>query len=320
MMVPTFLFTKKIITALASLQMTLTGLFFFSLGLIFILYNYPTPTIALSPGFGLLLVNLVCAIVIKEKIHHNPALLIFHLALLVFMCLLICSRLSYMKGWLQLNEGETFSQMTGILHQGPFYPEDLSQIAFRQLNYKTRITRGSLTKTQSFIALPDSKQPIIIQDQTPLIVGAYHFTLTGKIGYSLLFNWKSGFEHYNGHVILPRYNRHSLLTHQWTIPNTDLSLELLLDMDTDSAMVDNFKLPTHYQLVISHQKNIINLKTGQSHHFKQGQLTFLGLKRWIGYDVFYDWTIPWLLVAVLLAIASLGTFLWQKMNKKSWHE
>ena len=311
---------RKIVNHIASLLTTLMGLGLFVIGIALVLLDYYNPTLAIAPGFLLLLINLVCAILVKEKIRSNAALLIFHLSLLTLMCLVIASRLTYMKGWLQVNEGETFSEMTGILRQGIWYPETLNENAFKQLHYKTLIEDGGRTATQSYLALPNIKEPFIIRDQTPLKLGAYQFTLSSHIGYSIIFNWLSGFNHYQGHVLLPPYSRYSILSQKWTIPNSDITVELLLDMDTETSMQGSFKMPTEYQLVISHKKEKITLKTGESHSFEQGQLTFLGLKRWIGYDVFYDWTIPWLLVTCLLAIGSLGVFLWGKNTHKAWDE
>ncbi len=311
---------KNFINQLASLQVTLAGLFVFALGLAVISLEYNNATLAISPGFAILLVNLICAILIKEKINRNPALLIFHLSLLSLMCLIIASRLTYMKGWLQVNEGEKFTQMSGILHQGIFHSNPLQTLNFQQLNFKTTIQDGRRIKTQSFIRQAQSEKPFIIQDQTPMTIGAYQFTLSSHIGYSLLLNWQSDFNYVEGSIKLPAYSRYRILSQTWTIPNTELELELHLEMDNQSEMRGHFKQLKDYQLLIFYQNREIILKKGESYQFEQGRLSFYGLKRWIGYDVFYDWTIPWLLATCLLAIGSLALFLWQKNNSIKWDE
>jgi len=311
---------KQLLNFAASLITTLVGLGLFALGIGLVLLEYEHPTLAIAPGFLILLINLICAILVKEKIRRNNSLLVFHLSLLTLMLLIMASRLTYMKGWLQVNEGETFQEITGILHQGPYHINQVEDNAFRQLNYQTHIEHGSRTETKSYVAIPNTKEPYIIRDQTPLKLGAYQFTLSAHIGYSLSFNWQSGFSHHEGFVRLPAYSRHTMQTQEWLIPNTEIKLNLLLDMDTDSSMQGDFKIPERYQLIIFHQQQKIHLKVGESYRFDSGILTFQGLKRWIGYDVFYDWSIPWLLATCLLAIASLGSFLWQKVNQNRWDD
>jgi len=50
----------------------------------------------------------------------------------------------------------------------------------------------------------------------------------------------------------------------------------------------------------------------------EGTLIFEGLGTWMGYQVFYDWTLPWLLGVALLAVASMGWHFWQKYFSRPW--
>ena len=42
------------------------------------------------------------------------------------------------------------------------------------------------------------------------------------------------------------------------------------------------------------------------------------LRGWMGYKVFYDWTMHWLLAAGTLAVASLGVHFWRKYAARPW--
>jgi cytochrome c biogenesis protein len=38
----------------------------------------------------------------------------------------------------------------------------------------------------------------------------------------------------------------------------------------------------------------------------------------MGYSVFYDWTMPWLLAACTLAVLALGWHFWSKFSVRPW--
>ncbi len=302
---------------LASLKLTLTGLFLLGTGIAVIILEWLTPTIAIAPGFLVLLLNLTFAILVKEKIRYNPALLVFHLSLLCLMLLVMVSRLTYLKGWVELTEGERFTQLTGVIDAGPLHPDDFSDVAFTQGEFFTHIENGSRKYTQSHILLPDGRS-YIISDQQPLDLAGYQFTLSPHIGYSLDFVWQSGFDYRTIRIHLPAYYRDSVQMLEWTLPDSDSNIMTLLEMDTSIAMQGRFKMPEDYQVVVNLNQQRIPLSLNQPVALQDGRLTFTGLQRWIGYDVFYDWTIPWLLVTCLSAILSLGFFLWQKNGGSAW--
>ena len=52
--------------------------------------------------------------------------------------------------------------------------------------------------------------------------------------------------------------------------------------------------------------------------FPEGRLTFVGLRSWMGYNVFYDWTLPWLAATVCVAVVSLGWHFMSKFKRKAW--
>lgn len=309
---------SEVFKIIASLKVTLIGLFLLGVGVALIIQHWLSPTVAILPGFIVLLINLAIAILIKEKIRNNIPLLFFHLSLLCLMLLIVSSRLTYLKGWVELNEGEVFSSLTGILHSGPLHPDDFSRVAFKQGNFTTRIEDGARRETQSVIGLPISRKEFLLSDQQPLTLGNYQFTLSSHIGYSIMFSWQGDSGFLMGSVKLPAYQRDKMLSREWQLPNSQLKVWTMLELDNSRSMKGEFVLPKEYRLVLRYDKKRFQLKTGQRHCFAHGCLTFRGLKRWIGYDVFYDWTIPWLIVTCLSAVLSLGVFLWQKSSYSDW--
>jgi cytochrome c biogenesis protein len=61
------------------------------------------------------------------------------------------------------------------------------------------------------------------------------------------------------------------------------------------------------------------LQPGGSVELPEGRIEYRGLRGWMGYSVFYDWTIPWLLAASLVAIGALGAHFWSKFAAKPWN-
>jgi cytochrome c biogenesis protein len=57
---------------------------------------------------------------------------------------------------------------------------------------------------------------------------------------------------------------------------------------------------------------------GERYVLPQGTLVYEGLTAWMGYAVFYDWTIPWLLAAAAAAVASLSVHFWRKFAARPW--
>jgi cytochrome c biogenesis protein len=62
----------------------------------------------------------------------------------------------------------------------------------------------------------------------------------------------------------------------------------------------------------------VTLRPGESHRFAEGTLRYEGLRMWMGYTVSYDWTIPWLFAACVLAVAALGWHFAVKFRRRPW--
>ena len=57
------------------------------------------------------------------------------------------------------------------------------------------------------------------------------------------------------------------------------------------------------------------LWAGDILELQQGSLTYEGLRLWMGYRIFYDWTRPWMIAACLLAIAGRAVYYLDKFLK-----
>jgi len=68
----------------------------------------------------------------------------------------------------------------------------------------------------------------------------------------------------------------------------------------------SFRLPDPHRLVLRVGALRAELAPGASVELDGGTLVYEGLRSWMGYRVSYDWTLPWLLAAALLAALALA--------------
>lgn len=320
----------SLLESLASLKLTLVALLVFAAFVVFLYVRDDLPGSLLAAPLGLLSVNLVAAVLSNRGFRRQAALLVFHLALLTLVLLLAASRLSYLKGNLELSEGEEF---TGTLLQtdaGLLHPiEGLRALRFGNLGFHIDYAPGPLRqgiRNQIEIRAPGSvPQRVEITDQKPLILSGYRFYPTGNKGFAPIFFWRpSGAgEARIGSVHLPSYPLHEHgQAREWTPPGTALRIwtmlefqEIILDPDRPSE----FRPPKQHKIVLRIGEKRWELSPGETVDLPEGRLTYAELRGWMGYTVFYDWTIPWLLAACLVAIAALGAHFWNKFAAKPWN-
>ena len=121
-----------------------------------------------------------------------------------------------------------------------------------------------------------------------------------------------------GTVHLPAYPLHEYKQAlEWTPPGGKIPLWVMLQFDEvilDPAKSSEFRLPAKHQIVVRVGKERRELKQGEAMRLAEGILVYNGLRSWMGYTVFYDFTLPWLLAACILAVLSLAWHFWSKFS------
>jgi cytochrome c biogenesis protein len=319
----------RIAFILASLKLTLIALALL-VGAVLYVYWSPFPaTLAMLPPLGLLALNLVAAIATKPVFRRQTALLIFHLSLLVVVLLVVAGRLTYLKGTVELVEGEDFSGTLSAFEAGPWHPFHLDRLHFTNHGFSIAYAPGQMReKTRNLVSFPDDKgneQQTEIGDTTPLVLQGYRFYTTPNKGFAPTFYWRPDGEGEPmlGAVHLPSYPVNEYRqAREWTLPGSGIKLWTYLAFDEaiiDPAKPSEFRLPTQHQLIVRIADSRHELQPGQSISLFGGKLVYLGLRSWMGYTVFYDWTIHWLLAACAVAVLALGWHFWQKFETRSWN-
>ncbi len=273
--------------------------------------------------------NLSAAVLTHPVFRQQTALLAFHLALLAIVVLVAAGRLTYLKGQLELAEGEVFNgtaQLTRI-ESGPWHRSQLDRAQFVNEGYSIRYEKGvRRAETRNTVRWRDDtgrEQRAVIGDNEPLVRHGYRFYTSFNKGFAPVFTWRpAGGTPQRGTVNLPSYPIHEYgQALEWTVPGTQMTLWTMLQFDEvllDPDRVSRFRLPTRHTLVVRIGDARHELVPGARLTLPQGVLQYERLSTWMGYTVFYDWTLPWLFVACVLAVASLAWHFWKKFAAQPW--
>ncbi|WP_206486000.1 hypothetical protein [Thalassotalea sp. G2M2-11] len=320
---------RTLLGYLASLKLTFLLLILLLLA-IMIAYNgqlsYPK---LLSFPLSLLSANLVAAIISNKAFQQNLPLLLFHLTLLATVILVALSRLTYLDGWVELNEGEEFTGMLDGQTQGIFHHYSLKQGDFTNLAVQLEFTPYvAITKIRSrVLANTDiGVRELVVGEHQPLVVNHYRFYVTRNVGYSALFSWQdksnAGLVQQTGTLNFPPFlfNEFSQ-TNTWQPPNSKNELWFMLQPE-DDLLAERKPIqltpPENHYLIIRAGEDRHKLRAGQQLILSDGTLTYHGLRTWMGFKVHYDPYKSYLLACALLTVFCLSWFFWQKFTRKSW--
>ena len=319
---------SAILKFLASLKLTLVILAALGVAIIVAYLSAAPITWMLAVPLTAFALNLAAAVAINPVFRHQAALLVLHLALIAILLLIATGRLTYLKGQLELAEGEVFDGQLTQEESGPWHPLHLGEARFSNdgftIDYAKGVRRGN-TRNQISWATPGGKiQQAVVGDQTPLILAGYRFYTSHNKGFAPAFIWhpNSGAPPVLGTVHLPAYPLHEYKQAiEWTPPGSKTPLWVMLQFDEmilDPAKPSEFRLPTKHQLVVRVGDERRELKQGDAMRLAEGILVYSGLRSWMGYTVFYDSTLPWLLAACILAVVSMAWHFWNKFLNRPW--
>ena len=318
----------RVLGVLASLKLTLLILASIGAGIVMAYLSETPTTWALAAPLTVFAINLGAAAATNPVFRRQTALLVFHLALIAIVLLIALGRLTYLKGQMELAEGEVFEGKLLQEESGPWHPQHLDTTHFSNqgftIDYAAGVRRGATRNQVAWTKHDGRIQRAVIGDQIPLILAGYHFYTSPNKGFAPTFIWhpNSGEPPILGAVHLPAYPAHKYQQAlAWTPPNSKTSLWVMLQFDEvilDPAKPSEFRLPAKHQVVVRVGEERRELKPGESLRLADGILVYNGLRSWMGYTVFYDFTLPWLLAACILAVASLVWHFWNKFAAHPW--
>lgn len=316
----------RVLSTLASLRLTLVCLLLLTAAVAYI-YDRAgegSATLPLVLPLTLLAVNLFAAIATNAVFRRQLPLLVFHLALLGIVVLTALGRMTYLRATTEVAVGGEFERMQNI-EAGPWHNGAKERLRFQNLGfeiaYKPGVQRDrtvNRVRWRDAAGIPHESE---IGDQVPLVLEGYRFYTTSNKGFAALFEWQpAGGEAHLGNVNFPSYPFHAdKQNSRWSIDGTELSAQLVFDeVLIEPSAESRFRLPGRHEVVVQAGLRERRLQPGDGMFLGRGRLTYVGLTTWMGYGIFYDWTIPWLLSACVLATAALGWHFWRKFAARPW--
>ncbi|MDR9499655.1 MAG: hypothetical protein RI556_10810 [Hydrogenovibrio sp.] len=318
---------------LASLKLTLILLLIFALGVI--TWHFSESAwrnhLIVWPLF-MLAINLLAALLTHPTFRNQPWLFMFHLGLLLLLVVVAIGQLTMLLGSVEVTRGTTYDSRAASWDQGYLHPNTLDRLAFELMDFSIRYEPKSgvanRQETRAHLRWKTADGTVkegVIGDEVGLILEGYRFNTTHNKGFALWFVWQpdrgpqlAGFVH------LPAWPAHKhAQAVEWKIPGTSHHLWAHLKFD-DPILSDTqpseFRKPKESQLFVEYAGQRQQLKLGQTMEFSDGRLVYKGLRTWMGFRIFYDWTLPWLLAAGLIAVLGLAGHFWRKYAATPWME
>ena len=319
-------FLRHGLATLASPRLTLVAIVLLGVGA-WIVAEHPDESafsVELILPLTLLSLNLIAAVMTNRVFRRQPALLLFHLALLSLVLLSLASRLTYLEGTAELAVGQSFQGLVerkqGILHRGRLDDVEFLNQGF-SVNYRPQLRRD---KTINRVVWRDDlgfERRSEIGDQAPLVLHGYRFYTTSNKGFSALFRWEplQGGPQL-GSVNFPSYPLYAKRQKStWRLGLEDIQVALNIDEQLiDPAKDSEFRMPQRHTVTLDLAWRVATLSPGEVLLLPTGRLVYVGLSTWMGYAVTYDWTVPWLLAACVLAVLALGWHFWSKFAQRPW--
>lgn len=321
---------RSLLSILASLKLTLAIFVFLGASIVLAYFNAVRTSPWLILSLSLLAANLLAAIATNRHFRRQAPLMLFHLALLAIVILIAVGRLTYFKGRAEVVEGEEFTGQFVEVDAGPWHPVGTERAHFVNLGTRIVYAPGPVRMgTENRVAWQDEqgqRQEAVIGDHTPLVRNHYRFYANWNKGIALMFGWQpNGGEPLLGSVNLPSYPANALQqARQWALPGEREPIWATLQFDGEVVPEGGgeFTLPTKYTVVVRQGEHrwVLDGEQGISHiELAGGRLSYLGLRTWMGYQVAWDRTMPWLLAASVLAVLALGWHFWRKFSARPWH-
>jgi cytochrome c biogenesis protein len=313
--------------ALASLRLTLVGLLLLGSATVVVYAREQSATTWLAAPLLLLAVNLMAAVATNRVFRRQMPLLVFHLALIVLVLLAAAGRLSYLKGQTEVTEGAAFEGLTDR-DAGPLHGGRLDQLHFVNDGFEISYSPGPvLDRNVSRVRWQDGsgrEQRGEIEQNQPLLLLGYRIYPTSNKGFAPVFVWQANHRQpMLSAVHLPSFPANANAQAQtWRPPGSTDDIWLMLNVAQDlipSDRASRFALPDDRKLVLRYREMRYELQPGERLVLPDGMLEYRELRTWMGYRIFYDWTIPWMLAACAMAVLSMAWHFGKKFAATPWN-
>lgn len=272
--------------------------------------------------------NLAAAVATNAVFRKQMPLLVFHLALIAILLLAAVGRMTVLHGRAAVTSGAAFG---GLIERsgGPWHRGDPDTLEFVSEGFAIDYLPGPQTdRLRAFVRWRDDdgrEQRAEVEPVRPLVLDGYRIAPTSNKGFAVVVAWgtAAGGAPLVAALHLPPYpGQAAQQSRDWEPEGATTPLWLQLEVPPDLIAADRrsqFRLPDNATLVVRAGDSRWELRPGDRIEVAGGVFEYVGLRSWMGYTFFHDWTIPWLLAACALAVASLGWHFWRKFAAVPWN-
>lgn len=317
---------RRLVLTLASLRLTLIGLLLLGMATVTVYQLDHSATPWLAAPLLLLALNLSAAVATNGVFRRQKALLVFHLALIALVLLAAAGRLTYLKGNAELTEGSAFAGLMSI-EAGPMHWGRWDALRFVNDGFDISYKPGPmLDRNVNRVRWQEDGGPwreAEIESNRPLMLSGYRIYPTSNKGFALMFVWRpADGQPLLAAVHLPSYPANAVTqAKSWRLEGSQGDIWVMLDIDEVLIPEDRpsrFRLPDKRNIVLRYQGARWEMRPGERVELAGGLLEYVGMRTWMGYRLYYDWTIPWMLAACALAVISLAWHFWGKFSARPW--
>ncbi len=306
---------------LASLKLTLVGMFALAIGVLASYKMTNAPVGYVVAPLVMLFLNLVSALITNPRFRRQAGLLVFHYGLVAVIVVAAVGQMTQFKGRLEITQGQMFTpDMVQTVREGPWHPHDrLAAVYFRQgplsVAYAPGLQRG---RTRSQVATHEQRGMVSFGDNVPFEAAGYRFYTTSNKGYAVLFNWLG--DHGQASTAAIHLSSYPLRDwkqiRRWTTPGgseIEVELQLPQQVPLDRSWTLDSRDAAGAVKVALQSGRVQVLTAGDEIRVPGGRLRYQGLRMWMGYEVFYDATLSWLFAAAFIAVLGLVWHFWTKI-------
>lgn len=317
---------RVVVERLADARLTLVFFLLTMVAAVAIASGDRLPTPWMAGPFGLLVLNLVAAILTHRRLRIDLALLVFHLALLALVVTIVGSRLIYFDGQFALSNGTAFEGQVTRSNHGPLHSGQLDQLSLVNEGFAIRYDadgryRGTYNRV-SWIDPEAGWQRAEIGDDRSVLIGGYRVSAVRQRGLAPLFRWEvTGRPPELGYVQVPDHRSSDYPP--WEIWKLAKDLELWVQVNHAPLVQPVGRVEENlgaaelaHTLIVRAAEQRFEIRPGESIDFPQGRLTYLELGAWMGYRVVYDPLANWVMASVVVGIGSLAWFYARRLRLK----
>jgi len=311
-------------TGLASLKLTLVAMLLLAAGALYAREGNWISSQWVAAPLAVLCVNLLAAVAMNPRFRRQPALLAFHICLLMVVGFAALGQLTRLEGRVEIAEGQPFDPAAvEIRKEGLWHDWALVEGVFAQggieVEYGPDVVRR-VTRSEVVVYRADGRsQRVTVGDDRPLVVDGYRFYTTSNKGWAVLFQWQGADgDAQRGHLHLPSYPyRIRNQSKDWQLPSGE---ELVVSLEPGEVpMGEAWRLHSASRdedvaIVLRVGEREERLVRGESVALAGGRLRFEALNLWMGYRISYDATRPWVAASAMAAVGFLSWHFWQTLG------